>query len=152
VVAGAGVFVAVVALAGSSGANEPAIAGIKCDRTEHIDDYHVHVRLELFIQGVQREVSPDVGIKQGECYYWLHTHSPGLIHVEAPADMGFTLGQFFAVWGQPLSSTQLLDKRVDDSHEIRATVGTTRIQGDPALIPLDPDAFIRLEYGPPFQE
>ena len=32
--------------------------------------------------------------------------SDGVIHVESPSQRGYTLGQFFDIWGQPLSATQ----------------------------------------------
>jgi hypothetical protein len=42
--------------------------------------------------------------------YWIHTHdSTGWIHVEAPRKIRATLGQFFDVWGQPLSREKVLD-------------------------------------------
>ena len=38
------------------------------------------------------------------CNYSTHTHDhTGMLHVEAPAASLFTLGQIFAIWGQPLS-------------------------------------------------
>jgi hypothetical protein len=148
-------FIAVTALTGSADSDEPAIAGIECQRGEQYE-HHVHARLEIWIEGVQVPVPVNIGIKRGECLYWLHTHQPpdppGRIHVEAPEDRGYTLGQFFAIWGQPLSSTQLLDKVVDSQHEIRATVGTEPYEGDPSTIPLEDESFIRLQYGPPFRE
>ena len=146
-----GIFLAVSG--GGADPDEPPIAGIECERGEQLN-YHVHARLTLAIEGQPVAVPANIGIKRGECLYWLHTHEgqPGIIHVEAPSDMGFTLGQFFAIWGQPLSSTQLLDKTVDSQHEIRATVGNTRFEGDPAAIPLTDETFISIEYGPPFRE
>jgi hypothetical protein len=147
-------FLVILALAGGSAGDAAApIAGVECQRGERLD-YHIHTRLVIFIEGEQFSVPGDVGRKRG-CLYWLHTHDgsgqEGLIHVEAPADTIFTLGQFFQIWGEPLSETQLLDKTVDAQHEIRATVGTEIYEGDPATIPLADQAFIQLEYGPPFQ-
>ena len=48
-------------------------------------------------------------VETGSCFYWLHTHAEdGIIHVESPSTTEtFTLGQFFAEWGIPLSSTQV---------------------------------------------
>jgi hypothetical protein len=59
---------------------------------------------------------PETGnpfIATGTTFYWLHTHDhAGIVHVEhqtGPAQglplQPFTLGQFFQVWGQPLSTT-----------------------------------------------
>ena len=43
-----------------------------------------------------------------DCYYPLHTHDmTGKIHVEATAPAVFTLGQFFAIWGEPLEPTNM---------------------------------------------
>ena len=81
-------------------------------------------------------VPKNTGIRS-DCLFWLHTHDDtGLLHIEAPDNRGFTLGQFFAVWGQPLSATQLLSSTVDASHKITATVNGTPFTGDPATIPL----------------
>jgi hypothetical protein len=83
----------------------------------------------------------------------MHTHdaSTGVIHVEAPREGNYTLGQFFAIWGQPLSSTQLLDRTTDAEHTIRATVDGEPYTGDPTQIPLTDGTVIILEYGPPFR-
>jgi hypothetical protein len=72
------------------------------------------------------------------CLYWLHTHAAdGIIHVEAPTQRESTLGQFFAVWGQSLGETTLLNKTVDSSHEVRAYVNGQPFEGDPASIKLE---------------
>jgi len=42
------------------------------------------------------------------CFYEIHTHdSSGKIHVEAPAEGTFTLGQLFTIWGEPLTNTNV---------------------------------------------
>ena len=48
-------------------------------------------------------------VETGSCFYWLHVHADdGIIHIESPSTtQGFTLGQFFAEWGIPLSTTQV---------------------------------------------
>ncbi|MHB8333878.1 MAG: hypothetical protein ACYDEH_03100 [Acidimicrobiales bacterium] len=110
-------------LAPAGAANGSPVDGITCrtigQETVH---YHVHVLVSIYVDG-QRERLPagigvtapavttgsgpttfvDVGLH--DCLYWLHTHAnDGIMHVEAPAKGHFTLGQFFDVWGQPLSS------------------------------------------------
>ena len=150
VIGAAFAFAIVLALSGGADPDEPAIAGIECESGERLE-YHVHARVAVFLEGQRVEVPGNLGIVDSECVYWLHTHSgDGLIHVEAPSDRSFTLGQFFAVWGQPLTATQLLDRTVDATHEIRARVGATPFEGDPSTIPLEDNASITLEYGPPF--
>ncbi len=48
-------------------------------------------------------------METGTCFYWLHVHTTdGIVHIESPSKtQGFTLGQFFDIWGVPLSSTQV---------------------------------------------
>jgi hypothetical protein len=84
--------------------------------------YHVHPTIAILISGVPQTIPTNVGIKPG-CMYALHTHeNTGLIHIESPEKRDFTLGDFFAVWKKPFSSTQLFDQIVDDAHVIRVTV------------------------------
>ena len=42
------------------------------------------------------------------CFYWMHVHAQdGIIHIESPTPKTYELGQFFDIWGLPLSSTQI---------------------------------------------
>ncbi|MBI2871246.1 MAG: hypothetical protein HYY14_05995 [Candidatus Omnitrophica bacterium] len=76
----------------------PPIAGIRCDRDEHLK-YHIHAHLDIFTDGKPHPVPEGVGIVGRSCLYWLHTHDrSGIIHVEAPQARHFTLDQFFLVW------------------------------------------------------
>lgn len=88
--------------------------------------YHIHPKLAITIDGIPQPLAPNIGIKPS-CMNSLHTHEgTGRIHVESPEKRDFTLGDFFAVWDKPFSSTQLFDRVVDDTHVIRVTVN-----GDP---------------------
>ena len=84
--------------------------------------FHIHIHLSIFDPtGTQIMVPWAVGIVKpwtynhsgnqvigGSCFYYLHTHDrSGVIHYEAPRDLGFTLGDFFAVWGEPLDPTNV---------------------------------------------
>jgi len=162
VIIGAVIAVIFMVLTGGSDGpepDEPAIAGIECDRGER-DDYHVHPQLIVYVEGQLVTITNNIGVipvEEGdrvECLYWLHTHNAqtGTIHVEAPREDNYTLGQFFAIWGQPLSSTQLLDRTIDAERSIRATVNGELYDGNPADIPLLDKNVIILEYGPPFAE
>lgn len=134
---------------GSDGTVKAIVSGVECERGERLE-YHVHSHLTLIVEGEEVPVTGNVGIRP-DCIFWLHTHSEnGILHVEAPEQRAFTLGQFFAVWNQPLSSTQLLDNPADAAHEVQATVNGEPWAGDPANIPLEDLTSIVLEYGPPF--
>jgi hypothetical protein len=69
--------------------------------------YHVHSHLSIFLDGVALAIPEDIGIVQltpvTKCVYSLHTHDhSGKLHIEGPAPVRFTLGQFFMIWGYPL--------------------------------------------------
>ena len=139
----------IFAVTQSSGGGAQAIDGVVCESTERLE-YHVHAHLAIYVNGDQVAVPASVGLSN-QCIYWLHTHdASGLIHIEAPSQQGFTLAQFFAVWGQTLSAGQLMSYKTDSGHQIQAYVNGQPWTGDPAAIPLDAHAVIVLEYGPPF--
>ena len=147
-----GVLGALVAFGGGGSGSSNAIDtvdGVECEAGEQLA-YHVHAALEILIEGEQVTVPKNTGIRSN-CIFWLHTHDDtGLMHIEAPEQRDFDLGQFFAVWGQPLSSTQLLNATTDATHSITATVNGETFDGDPSTIPLKDAETIVLQYGPPF--
>lgn len=121
--------------------------GVACQTTEQAV-YHIHAHLAIYDSGAAREVPAGVGIpgfaEGGKCLYWLHTHdASGIIHVESPTKRVYTLGQFFDIWGQPLSSSQV--GRVTGS--VTAFVNGKRFSGDPSSIKLTPHAVIQLDVG-----
>jgi hypothetical protein len=138
-----------------TGAGVLPIDGVPCQPGEQAG-YHVHAYLTIRDHGRRLEIpagvgvvdpaapEPDGSIATGACLYWLHTHdASGTVHVEAPMARPFTLGQFFDVWGQPLSA--------DDVAGIRGAVNV-RVDGqpylgDPRAIVLDDGETIAIEVG-----
>jgi len=142
-------FAVFIWLKGSSVKTYATVDGVDCQTGERLE-YHVHAALEILVDGAPVTVPKNTGIRS-DCLFWLHTHDDtGLVHIEAPDNRGFTLGQFFQIWGRPLSATQLLNSTVDADHKITATVNGTPFTGDPASIPLADRETIVLQYGPPF--
>ena len=101
--------------AASTGAT---IDGVQCNTSEQVV-YHIHTHLTVYVDGKLRPIPGGIGMdtpaqqatpngtffQATHCYYWLHVHAQdGVIHIEAPSQKLYTLGQFFAVWGQPLSA------------------------------------------------
>ena len=83
-------------------------------------------------------------VEGGKCLYWLHTHdATGVIHVESPVRRVYTLGQFFDIWGQPLSTTQVGRA----TGNVAAFLNGKRFSGDPRSIKLTPHALIQLDVG-----
>jgi hypothetical protein len=91
------------------GAHGETVDGFECFPGQHPPHtYHVHSHLSIFLDKVALRVPEDIGIVKltptTQCVYTLHTHDhSGKLHVEAAAPATFTLGQFFRIWGRPLS-------------------------------------------------
>jgi hypothetical protein len=123
------------------------VSGITCDRGEH-NTYHVHSQLTIRVDGTQVPVPANIGVRPNVCLYWLHTHdASGLLHVEAPTQREFTLGQFFEVWGQPLGPDAVGTYPVGDGQQIFAFVDGQAYTGDLRAIQLVDGRRIEIQIG-----
>ncbi len=110
---------------------------------------HFHAHLALIQNGTAIPLPGGIGILQDQqCLYWLHTHAAdGIIHIESPGAATFTLGQFFDIWGQPLSSSQAGALHADPGARLRVFVDGISYAGDPRAISLTPHELITIESG-----
>lgn len=119
----------------SVGGQGQTVRGIACDASVPVQ--HIHVHLTLIADGVQRAIPLAIGVTgseviqnfvvDGRCFYWLHTHdATGIIHVEAPVATQFTLGDLFAIWGEPLSRSNVAGV----AGSVTAYIDSTRYDGD----------------------
>ena len=127
------------------------VGGISCDAQEG-QRIHIHQHLVVIDRGKPIDIPPNVGQPAGKrCLYWLHTHTPdGIIHIEAPQDRSFTLGDFFKVWGQPLSHTTAGSAHANKGASLKVWVDGKPYKGDPRKIALKAHTDIVIEAGPPF--
>ena len=140
------------------------VNGIPCDALESTN-VHIHIHLAVFIDGQEAEIPFGIGIGQpwqvsngadgpfvedGACFYWMHTHTnDGVIHIESPGRRNFTLGDFFAIWRQPLSGQQVGPGKGD----VIVYVNGQRETTNPADIRLVQHQRIQLDVGadvPPY--
>jgi hypothetical protein len=140
------------------------VDGITCRTTlQQSVKYHIHVHLDIFVNGQQMGVPAGVGIPTprltehltngvfmdngvNNCLYWLHVHTnDGVIHVESPYRHTFTLGQFFDIWNQPLGPGQVGPAK----GSVVAFVNGQRFNGNPRDVPLLPHAVLQLDVGQP---
>ena len=159
--AAAVVVLAVVAFTGGQTSQQvrgmatgATVDGIKCQTSEQVA-YHIHAHLAIYASGDPQAVPAGIGIPGpqqvidgfvagGKCLYWLHTHdATGVVHIESPVRRVYTLGQFFDVWGRPLSDTQVGRA----TGHVTAFVNGKRFAGDPRSIKLTPHAVIQLDVG-----
>src|SRR5205814_4325643 len=117
---------------------------------------HVHPDLSIFYQGEQiavpygigivRPLRDESGFASGSGFYWLHTHdATGLIHVESPDNRTYTLGNFFDIWGEPLTATNVAGLQ----GAVHAYVDGKPHAGDPRGIVIGAHSQITLEVGDP---
>jgi hypothetical protein len=130
---------------------QPKIAGISCDQMEG-NRLHIHQHLVILDHGKEVPIPPNVGQRPlSHCLYWVHTHTPdGIIHIEAPQDRSFTLGDFFKVGGQPLSMTEAATAHAAGGAVLKVWVDGKPFTADPATIKLAEHTDIVIEAGPPF--
>jgi hypothetical protein len=119
---------------GGTGAN---VDGLTCSPTMSVI-FHVHAHL-----------AQDIGRLQ-QCDYEMHTHDhTGIIHIEAPSVKDYTLGNFFDIWGQPLTNTNVAGitgnvvAYINDNGEAR------RYMGDLRTLKLTSHRDITLQIGTP---
>jgi hypothetical protein len=137
-----------------------SIDGVQCQDGEQTVT-HVHTHLTIFVDGKARVIPYGIGIpgfqavatpqgpfvETGSCFYWLHTHADdGIIHIESPSlTTTFHLGQFFAEWGESLSSSQVGSA----TGKVTAFFDGRLYTGDPANLPLGHHYQIQLDVGTP---
>lgn len=138
----------------ANGAQGDPVDTIPCSTGADAEHYHVHV--SLIVNGQQMALPLGVGIQNavvvgdslaiaGTCFYWLHSHDrTGIVHVEPTvAGHTFTLGEYFDVWGQPLTSSNVAGNQGD----VTVYVDGARYFGDPRGIVFTAHQQITLEVG-----
>ncbi|MEM0382066.1 MAG: hypothetical protein QW580_05330 [Nitrososphaerota archaeon] len=100
---------------------------------------HIHARLRVLVDGEEIKVPANIGIAADGRMRVIHTHDEtGLIHVESPVWMDFTLGDFLAIWGKTIS-----DECFDNyCGKVRVTVNAAEVKDPLNIILRDGDEII----------
>lgn len=113
--------------ADGSGSGTP-IDGVNC---MGVMVSHTHALLSIYRDGVRLAVPASIGLTG--CTYEIHTHDrTGVVHIEPSVTRTFTLGQFFAVWNQPLSRAVVAGLPGPVSYYVIDKEVLTRFDGNPA--------------------
>jgi hypothetical protein len=95
--------------------------------------------LDVFADGRRVTVPAGIGVLD-TCRYWLHTTAAdGVVQIASPERRAFTLGDFFDIWGAPLS--------LGLPGRLRAFADGRRVSGDPRRIALRDGQEIALVIG-----
>jgi hypothetical protein len=135
------------------------VDGLRCG-TQSDHRYGLHV--ELFAEGHEIAMPAGIGIAPpqlrlrgsvtaGTCEYPLQTADPtGVVLVSRARTRSGppTLGELFALWGQPLSRRRLAGFTAKPGDSVAAFVDGRRVEGDPRSVALQPHAQVVLEVGP----
>jgi hypothetical protein len=132
------------------------VNGLPCGITHDNIGYHIHSHVAIYLNGQPLKLPNNIGIGGPQaaapgCMYAVHTHDgTGIVHIESIETERFFLGQLFALWGQPLTATNVAGLSgmpvvfyiVDGRSAMRYT-------GDPTLIEFLPGRNIAIQIGTP---
>jgi hypothetical protein len=139
----------------ASGGGGAVVQGIPCGAA--VETFHIHSHLSIIVNGQAQAIAADTGIVSTpslSCHYYIHTHDrSGKIHIEAPAAGTFTLGQYFAIWGQPLTASNVAGiTGMTPTVYITENGTVTQFTGDPATIALQSHRHIAIVLGTPITQ
>ena len=141
----------------ATGGQGNPVSGVPC--TDPHSAFHIHSHLSIFKDGEALAFPAQVGIVQltptTDCHYFVHTHDhSGKIHMEAPAPGTFTLGTLFAIWGMPLTSSNVAGITNVPLTAVYITEnGTvTQFTGDMATIQMTSHRHIAIVLGTPITQ
>jgi hypothetical protein len=116
---------------------------------------HIHQHLDIFVNGKHVKVPRFIGIKlkpgpQLDFLTELHTHNPdGVIHLESLQAHAYSLGQFFGVWGVPLSRQCIGSLCAKPGTPLKFYVNGKPFTGNPVRLVLQEHDQYTIVYGKP---
>jgi hypothetical protein len=114
-----------------TGTGQP-VDGVNCLKNE---DYHIHTLLSIYRNGTRLAMPDSIG--RSGCSYELHTHdASGVIHIETDVPKKFMLSQFFSLWRQPFTSTNVAGLTGPFRYFLVENGRLTRYLGDPMALEL----------------
>jgi hypothetical protein len=127
----------------------PSVDSISCQSTEQ-GGTHIHAHVTMYVNGTKTPIPANVGIApDGSCLYWLHTHDDsGVIHIEAPAGVSATFGNFLDIWGQRFQQLGY-PSQLSDATGWQVYVNGKPFRGNFRTIPLQSHTLITLAYNSP---
>jgi hypothetical protein len=110
---------------------------------------HIHAHIDVIVDGRPVEVPANLGIDLiGRQISPLHTHdTSGIVHIESPVKVPFSLGQFMTEWEVAMTETTIGGLKALAGKQFRAYVDGKPYSGDPSAISFENHQEIALVYG-----
>jgi hypothetical protein len=94
------------------------VDGISCTSSAGTAE-RFHTQLYVYVNGQSQQIPANVGLPSSHCVYAVHAQgASGIIAVESPDHSSYVLGNLFDIWGQPLSTTNVMGHQVDSTHKL----------------------------------
>ena len=115
---------------------------------------HIHAHLDVLVDGKKVTVPANIGIdQQAGAISPLHAHDDtGVVHIESPKKVPFSLGQFFTEWQVSLGKDHIGNLTNNGDSTLAVFVNGKRRTGNPAAITFAAHDEIALVYGTPDQQ
>lgn len=123
------------------------VAGVNCLISAK---WHQHALISIYKNGKRLGFPDGIGRVHAGCYhaYELHVHDvTGLVHMEADVAKSFKLGQWFALWQQPLSRDNAAGLPGPVRYYIIEAGRITRYDGNPYDIAMLPHREVLIVTG-----
>ncbi|SAL70262.1 hypothetical protein AWB74_04113 [Caballeronia arvi] len=137
----------------SSGGTGQAVNGLNCAVAGAKYSY---AHLSIYQNGKQLALPANIGTvvptmaRQTGCVYPVHTvDASGKIRMDVTSNGSYTLGQFFAVWGQPLSTTNVAGLTGNVTAWVNTGGALQQYSGDLASLSLTQHGEVTLVIGTP---
>lgn len=121
-----------------------------------VETFHVHTHLAIVVNGQMMAIPNFLGqvpatATTAGCFYEIHVHDrSGKLHIESDVARSYTLGSFFRIWGQTLSTSNVAGFSGMPVEFFVTDGGTTvRYTGDPNAIELTSKRLITIQIGTP---
>ena len=138
----------------ATGGTGQAVAGVSCGPA--VQTFNQFTHLSIVRNGEQIAIPGRAGIVRDAggnlvCVYGIHTHSndhSGRVHMEGPVPATYTLGQFFSIWGMPLTTSDVAGLGVPLTKVYIVDNNTvSEFTGDPATIEMTSHRHVVLQLG-----
>ncbi len=107
----------------------------------------------MIVDGTSVPVPANIGISSAGGISPLHVHdTTGVIHIESPAKVPFSLGQLFSEWQVSMAADHLGALKIGGDKQFHAYVNGKPVSGNPAAIILNAHDEIALVYGTAAQQ